>query len=220
MSLGSLIPATSIAATFSSASQPVATVPYHRRRDNHKPRTDAPEGEEETYYVLALQTDAAHHQAMCALRARYYPPALLRVAAHISVFRALPGSGLPSLRADITAAAGRTATFGIRAVGPPIRLGRRGVGVPVAGLEPVDGIMRELQGMWRDVLSRQDRGAFRGHYTLMNKVDDLEKVEKCLEEVRQELGPHGLPGMALGLSLWRYDRGWWRHEQDFAFLKA
>ncbi|XXG99438.1 hypothetical protein Hte_005777 [Hypoxylon texense] len=214
LSPGSLTPTAS-----NSASPPDAATPRHGRRDSHKPRTNVPEAEE-TYYVLTLQTDATHHQAICALRKRYYPPALLRVAAHISLFRALPNSALPSLRADIAAAAGRTASFGIRAVGPPLRMGRGGVGVSVVGLEPVDGIVRELQGKWRGVLSRQDRGAFRGHYTLMNKVDDPERVEKCIEEVRQELQPHGLPGMALGLSLWRYDKGWWRHERDFAFPKA
>ncbi|KAI1775465.1 hypothetical protein F4818DRAFT_416636 [Hypoxylon cercidicola] len=208
-------PPTSITATLNSASQSVASSP-HRRRDNHRPKTNVPEGEE-TYYVLTLRTDAAHHHAMCALRERYYPPALRRVAAHISLFRALPASTLPSLRPDIATAAGRTVVFGIRAVGPPVRMGRGGVGVSVVGLEPADGIVGELRGKWGDVLSRQDRAPFRGHYTLMNKVDDPEKVEKCIEELRKELEPRGIPGTALGLSLWRYDEGWWRHEQDFAF---
>ncbi|KAI1760773.1 hypothetical protein GGR53DRAFT_508471 [Hypoxylon sp. FL1150] len=208
------------AAPSSAPLQPNAA-PRHRhaRRDNHKPRSNVPEAEE-TYYVLSLQTDPKHHQTMCALRERYFPPALLRVAAHISLFRALPESALPSLRTDIAAVAGRTTTFGIRAVGPPIRMGRGGVGVSVVGLEPAEGIVKELQQKWHDVLSRQDHGAFRGHYTLMNKVDDPEKVEKCFEEVRQELEPHGVPGTALGLSLWRYDKGWWRHEHDYAFSGA
>ncbi|KAI1373937.1 hypothetical protein F4677DRAFT_427665 [Hypoxylon crocopeplum] len=88
-----------------SSSPPQLDITSRRqRRENHKPRINVPEGEE-TYYVLTLQTDPAHHKAMCALRERYYPPALLRVSAHISLFRALPGSVLPSLRTDITTAA-------------------------------------------------------------------------------------------------------------------
>ncbi|KAI1142015.1 hypothetical protein F5Y05DRAFT_369444 [Hypoxylon sp. FL0543] len=188
----------------------------HRRLENHRPNTIVSE-KEETYYILSLQTDPTHHRTMCALRERYYPPALLRVSAHISLFRALPGSILPSIRADIGAAVARMKPFGIRAVGPPIPMGRGGVGVSVTGLEPVEELVKDLQAKWHGVLSRQDRGAFRGHYTLMNKENDWEKVSRCLEEVRRELEPEGCPGMALGLRLWRYDNGWWRHEEDLSF---
>ncbi|KAK6957250.1 hypothetical protein Daesc_000032 [Daldinia eschscholtzii] len=194
-------------------------VTSNRRRKNHRPKINAPEGEE-TYYVLTLQTDTELHQAMCALRKRYYPPALLRVGAHVSLFRALPGSTLPSLRSDIASAAAPINPFGIQAVGPPTRLGRGGVAVPVLGLEPVESLVQELQRKWCEVLSRQDRGVFRGHYTLMNKVEDSEVVTRCLEELRREFRLEGCPGRALGLSLWRYDRGWWHHETDFPFLGA
>ncbi|KAI1399060.1 hypothetical protein F4819DRAFT_498292 [Hypoxylon fuscum] len=209
---------TLVAGVYAAASQLYAATP-NTRHPNHRPQTSIPEGQE-TFYVLTLLTDGAHHQAMCALRERYYPPALLRVSAHISLFRALPGSLIPALRADVAAVAARTASIGICAVGPPIQMGRGGVGVLVTGLQPVDGIMRELQEKWHDVLSRQDRGRFRGHYTLMNKVNDNEKVKRCLENVGKELGPWGCPGIALGLSLWRYDAGWWRHEEDFTFSKV
>ncbi|KAI0109760.1 hypothetical protein F4814DRAFT_424527 [Daldinia grandis] len=200
-----------------SASSHPNTVTHHRRRENHRPKTNVPEGEE-TYYVLTLQTDAAHHQAVCSLRERYFPPSLLRVGAHISLFRALPGSALPSLRKDITSAAACITPFMIQAAGPPIPMGRGGVVVPVVGLEPAERLVRELQVKWHDVLSRQDRGAFRGHYTLMNKVDDPEVVARCLEELRRKFQLEGCPGKALGLSLWRYDHGWWRHDTDFPFL--
>ncbi|KAI2620606.1 hypothetical protein GGR54DRAFT_106320 [Hypoxylon sp. NC1633] len=190
--------------------------PHRHRRERHRPQTFAPE-REETYHVLTLHTDTAHYQNMRKLRERYYPPALLRVAAHISLFRALPGSMLPSIRTDIATAASQTVSFGICAVGPPIRMGQSGVGVLVKGLEPVEGIVRTLQGNWKAVLSQQDRGKFRGHYTMMNKVDDPEKVEKCIRELRREFEPQGCSGTALGLSLWRYDAGWWRHEENFAF---
>lgn len=176
--------------------------PYYERRESHKPQTDS-SGGEETYYVLSLHTDSLHHHAMSALRKRYYPPAVYRVSAHISLFRALPGSLLHSIQTDIAAAVACIAPFEIRAVGPK-RMGRSGVSVSVTGLE----------------LSHQDRGAFRGHYTLMNKEKDLNKVEQCLENMRREFPPQGIPGLAIGLSLWRYDNGWWRHKRDFAFSKV
>ncbi|KAI0848019.1 hypothetical protein F5Y00DRAFT_262919 [Daldinia vernicosa] len=99
-------------------------------------------------------------------------------------------------------------------------MGRGGVAIPVLGLEPVEGLVRELREKWRNVLSRQDCGAFRGHYTVMDKVDDPETVVRCVEELRCKFQPQGYPGTALGLSLWWYDHGWWRHETDFPFLKA
>ncbi|KAI1382628.1 uncharacterized protein F4822DRAFT_423067 [Hypoxylon trugodes] len=187
-----------------------------KRREGHKPRTTVPE-DKETYHVLTIQTDPIHRRTMCALRERYYPPSLLRVSAHISLFRALPGSMLPVIKTDIAAAAAQTAPFDIRAVGPPVRLGRGGVGVSVSGLEPVEKLVKDFQNKWQDTLSRQDRAAFRGHYTLMNKVDDPEVVARCFEEVSREMEPNGCPGTALGLSLWRYDNGWWRHQEDFPF---
>ncbi|KAI2618036.1 hypothetical protein GGS26DRAFT_602901 [Hypomontagnella submonticulosa] len=202
-----------------SASPPRAKAASSHRRQNHRPQSNVPD-QDEIYYVLTLQTDPSHHRTMCSLRERYFPPALLRVGAHISLFRALPDSGLPSLREDIAAAADHITPFQIHAVGPPIRMGRRGVGVPVLGLEPVVELVRGFQEKWGDVLSRQDRGTFRGHYTLMNKVDDSETVARCIHELRQDFGPNGCPGMVLGLSLWRYDDGWWRHEKDFAFSGA
>jgi len=39
--------------------------------------------------------------------------------------------------------------------------------------------------------------------------------QKTLEEVRQRFG--GSKGEVDGLTLWRYDRGYWRHVRDFAF---
>ncbi|KAI0899571.1 hypothetical protein F4806DRAFT_453111 [Annulohypoxylon nitens] len=193
--------------------------PYYERRESHKTQTDSPGGEE-TYCVLSLHTDSLHHQAMSALRKRYYPPAVYRVSAHISLFRALPGSLLHSIQPDIVAAVACISPFEIRTVGPPIRMGSGGVSVPVTGLAPVEELVKDIQCKWRSVLSHQDRGAFRGHYTLMNKEKASKKVEQCLEDMRQEFPPQGIPGLAIGLSLWRYDNGWWRHKRDFAFSKV
>ncbi|KAI0848018.1 hypothetical protein F5Y00DRAFT_239608 [Daldinia vernicosa] len=70
-----------------SATSHSDTVTHHRRRENHKPKIDIPEGKE-AYYVLSLQTNAAHHRATCVMREQYFPSSLLRVGAHISLFRA------------------------------------------------------------------------------------------------------------------------------------
>lgn len=93
---------------------------------------------------------------------------------------------------------------------------KRGVGVHVEGLEPAESIRRQLQGLWGGVLSEQDGiASWRGHYTVMNKMDDEVKIERCLEELRTTF--EGCGGAVSGLSLWRYDRGWWRSECQFLF---
>ena len=55
---------------------------------------------------------------------------------------------------------------------------------------------------------------WRAHWTVMNKVDEGEAVERALEEVEdvREMG------WARGLRLWRYGRGGrWGFERDWWF---
>ncbi|KAH9908444.1 hypothetical protein F4778DRAFT_717258 [Xylariomycetidae sp. FL2044] len=182
----------------------------HKRRNEHRPQIHT---SEEDHYVVTLLTDEEHHQAISNLRRKYFPPKLLKVSAHISLFRALPGSMLSTFKQDIDSVASRTPPFTIRA-DKPFRMSR-GIGLAVEGLETVEKIFQELQGKWHNVLSQQDRAKFLGHYTLMNKVNDQGVISRSLEELAVDFP--GSSGKALGLSLWRYDRGWWRHDQDFAF---
>ena len=77
-------------------------------------------------------------------------------------------------------------------------------------------ICEELRGRWEGFLSKQDRG-FRAHYTVQNKVDEEEVIERTLEEVKAF---EGSTGTVDGLSLYRYDKGYWRHERDFWFAKG
>jgi hypothetical protein len=51
----------------------------------------------------------------------------------------------------------------------------------------------------------------------MNKVDEEEKVEHALSAVRQELSQSTKEGRAIGLELWKYDRGYWIWAEEYAF---
>lgn len=194
---------------FVSRIQPYSTATCQRRED-HKPRTSAAE---EEYYILTLATDPTHHETMSDLRKKYFPPKLLKVTAHISLFRALPGSRLPTIQEDIAHVASKTHPFPIHAQ-HPFRMAH-GVGVGVTGLEPAERLFGKLQTKWWEFLSQQDRAGFRAHYTLMNKVDDEQVVLKCLEDLKRDF--RGSSGMVCGVALWRYDKGWWRHDEDFMF---
>lgn len=180
----------------------------------HIPRTDAPEN---YVYVLTLLTDPTHHQTLTSLRNRYFPSFLNKLEAHITLFHALPGSKLDSaIVPTLSEIASSTPKFPIRAA-DPFRL-RKGIaiGVPKGkGGDQARDVHARLRKAWMEFLSEQDAGGFRAHYTIMNKVDDEVKVQKAYREVESEWV--GCDGTVEGLSLFRYDRGYWVLERNFEF---
>jgi hypothetical protein len=62
-------------------------------------------------------------------------------------------------------------------------------------------------------LSKQDM-SFKPQYTVQNKAENG-TPEKTLEAIEREW--QGSRGQVDGLTLWRYDRGYWRHTRDFMF---
>lgn len=215
-----------------------------QRKDAHRPRTgpraaqqqheqgqtDQP-AEEEDCYVLTLLTDGRHHADMSALRRRWFPQKLLKVDAHVTLFHALPASRLETVRRDVEAAAARTARFAVQ-VRPRgvFRMGK-GVGVEMdrESLARVRALREGLRARWiaegegdgegeeqGGWLSEQDsRRGWKGHYTVMNKENDRMRMEQCFEELTGDW--RGSKGMVNGLTLWRYDRGWWKKSEDFLF---
>lgn len=78
---------------------------------------------------------------------------------------------------------------------------------------PAKDIYTTLRERWVGFPSPQDK-SFGAHYTIQNKAESG-VPQKLLEEVRQRFG--GSKGEVDGLTLWRYDRGYWRHVREFAF---
>lgn len=208
--------ALSMSAKSSSAHHPKPSGPYtaetYQRNPDHQPNTSS--ASEDTY-VLALHTDASHHKALTTLRNQHFPPKINKLAAHIALFRALPGSHLEQIVSDIAAITSPIKPFAV-ATGKPFRLAH-GVGIEAHTTPPAAAkeIYQRLKDKWQDFLSRQDHGSFKAHYTIQNKVEDEEKVKECLESVRKDF--HGSQGTVEGLVLYRYDRGWWKKERDFPF---
>lgn len=175
--------------------------------------------EEEATFVLTLQTNGSLHETMTELRKRYFPKHLNKLAAHLTLFHALPGS---KLEADILPVVARVAAetqrFRLHAASP-FRL-RRGMAISVPkheGGEAAQAVHAALQRPWLEAgfLSEQDAGGCRVHYTIMNKVDDEAGVARAFDEVCEQW-PR-VWGTADGLALWRYERGYWRWERGFRF---
>ena len=188
------------------------TAEEYQRRDDHKPRTV--DSEQEETYILALKTDPAHHQAMTALRHRYFPKHLNKLSAHVALFRALPGSQLPQIEKDIQDLVRQTHPFSITAHDPYILCGNHGVAIDVdAG--HAKSLFAHLQRQWKGFLSNQDRG-FKAHYTIQNKVEDEVMPKRTIEELQKD-GFRESKGKVEGLSLYLYDRGYWRLTKTFNF---
>lgn len=93
----------------------------------------------------------------------------------------------------------------------------------VGGKQEVVRVFKELEGPWEEEgwLSEQDRG-FQPHWTVQNKVDDDKVVENSMREVEEVLkkegsGERGVSGKATGLTLFRYEKGYWKFERNFRF---
>lgn len=191
---------------------------------SHIPKTTS---QDETVYVVTLLTDKPHHDTMTELRNQYFPKAINKLAAHLTLFHALPGSKLEdSIIPVLEQVASRTTAFRINAT-KAFRL-KRGIAISVEELGLGTGsssniqqrgkqVHHQLQSLWKEesFLSDQDAGGCRLHYTIMNKVDDEALIAKALKEIRETWKGH--VGMVEGLGLWRYDRGSWRWQRKFAF---
>ncbi|KAF2760354.1 hypothetical protein EJ05DRAFT_474242 [Pseudovirgaria hyperparasitica] len=182
----------------------------HERNPDHIPHTN----QTEDSYVLTLHTSQKHHSTMTSLRKTYFPPRINKLGAHIALFRAIPGSHLPTIKSDIRSLTAHTSSFPIRA-DAPFRLSH-GIAIGVSDGGPESKrIHAELRDRWYDVLSNQDRGGFRAHYTIMNKVDDEQAVRQAWDELSGAF--KGSDGVVEGLALWRYEKGWWKDREVFRF---
>lgn len=152
--------------------------------------------------VVTLQLERATQERFDALRAELFPPGRTAVAAHVTMFHALPSY----LRADVEAELAERAASPAFVVGVEevVSLGR-GVAYRLAA-EEAQGLHRHLQGRWRDHLTRQDAQPFRPHVTVQNKVDP-DTARATLDRLRAAFVPEVT--RAVGLELWRYDGGPW-----------
>jgi mannose-1-phosphate guanylyltransferase len=188
---------------------------YHARtsREEHRPNT---EGAEDDVYVLTLKLTESLEKPMNEMRQQYFPTKLNRTPAHLTLFHALPHSQMEVMEQGLTQLASSTTPFSVT-TGGPFRM-KKGVGVNVdEGYQTMKSVHGQLKNSWFSFLSEQDAGGFRPHWTVMNKVDEEKEVDAALHAVRQTLSQRMIEGHAVGLTLWKYDRGNWLWAKEFAF---
>lgn len=191
---------------------------YHHRteyvtRDEHKPNTDA---EEELVYVLTLKLTDSLAKPMNSMREHYFPKRLNRTPAHLTLFHALPDSQFAAIDGELVQLSASTKPFFV-STGKPFRM-RLGVGVNVGkGYNRMKQVHQNLRSQWMPHLSEQDQGGWRPHWTIMNKVNEEKKVDEAFQVVEKEMLQNVREGQAIGLDLWRYDKGNWIFANEYKF---
>lgn len=166
--------------------------------------TDAP-------LILTLQLDDASFTRLDALRRAHFPPERNHLAAHLTLFHALPGTMLEEISANLATLAAGT---------PPMALqfdGLRGLGGGVAFSVESPALVR-LRGLlasaWHAVLGGQDKQGFRPHVTVQNKVP-TPAAHALMAELQASFSPW--EGQGEGLALWHYRGGPWEPAGTFRF---
>ncbi|KAH9859483.1 hypothetical protein IAQ61_011264 [Plenodomus lingam] len=196
-----------------SAYQPGPTGEVERSRDEHKPKT---EHGEELVYVLTVKISNSLARPMNQMRKQHFPKRLNHIPAHLTLFHALPHSQLAMIEQGLSQMSLSIQPFAV-STGKPFRM-RKGIGVNVdVGYNKLKHVHCQLQSQWEPFLSEQDAGGFRPHWTVMNKVDDGERVKSAFETIGKELSRRREEGSALGLDLWRYNGGKWEWTREFTF---
>ncbi|MFD2090783.1 2'-5' RNA ligase family protein [Blastococcus deserti] len=144
------------------------------------------------------------------LRAEHFPPERNHLAAHVTLFHALPGEQVDAVVADLTAVADRDA-FDVAVTG--LRFLGRGVAYVLDSPE-LTRLRGALAVRWEPWLTRQDRQRHAPHVTVQNKVDPA--VARALHDrLLADFAPWS--ARARGLGLWRYLGGPWAPVAEAAF---
>ena len=152
--------------------------------------------------VVTLLLEPGAQERFDRLRAAHFPAERNHLAAHVTLFHALPGEQVDAVSADLADAARRPA-FDVAVTG--LRLLGRGVAYTLDAPE-LTALRGGLAAAWDPWLTPQDRQRHAPHVTVQNKVDPA--VARALRDrLAAEFVPHRVG--ARGLGLWRYLGGPW-----------
>ena len=152
--------------------------------------------------IVTLTLGEAAQAAFDRLRQAHFPPERNHLAAHVTLFHAVPSEHEARVRQDLAEAADRP-PYAVRVTG--LRSLGRGVAYVLESPE-VTATRRQLQQRWEPWLTPQDRQRHAPHVTVQNKVPP-ERARALLAALEADFTPYDVP--ATGLALWRYLGGPW-----------
>lgn len=159
--------------------------------------------------VLTLALDDEAQRRFEEERQQYFPPALNRIPAHLSLFHTLEEEEATSIALQGVAEAQHVFSMHVAEV----RSLGKGVAYFLASAE-AKSLHRTLSTAFAGQLSAQDRQGFRPHVVVQNKVAP-EVARTTLAQLQARFKPWQVS--AVGLDLWRYLGGPWLHLQRFDF---
>ncbi len=160
--------------------------------------------------VVTLLLDPEAQERFDRLRAAHFPAERNHLAAHVTLFHALPGEQVDAVSADLADAARRPA-FDVAVTG--LRLLGRGVAYTLEAPE-LTALRATLVAAWGPWLTPQDRQRHAPHVTVQNKVEPA--VARALRD-RLAAGFAPYRVAARGLGLWRYLGGPWAPVDAYPF---
>jgi 2'-5' RNA ligase len=160
--------------------------------------------------VVTLALDPDSQAWFDALRREHFPPERNVLAAHVTLFHALPGEQRDAVDAALAGVAARP-PFAVAVTG--VQLLGRGVAYRLAAPE-LSALHTRLSAEFDPWLTPQDRQRLSAHVTVQNKVEPA--VARALRDrLATEFVPSEVP--ARGLGLWRYLGGPWEPLAEHLF---
>jgi 2'-5' RNA ligase len=145
------------------------------------------------------------------LRAAHFPPERNRLAAHLTLFHAIPRTLEKELRQRLAALAAELPPPRAEVVGL-MNLGG-GVAYRIVS-DDLDAIRAELAGAFRGSLTQQDSHGWRPHITIQNKVT-AEQARALSGQLERDFTPRPLALSGLAYDL--YDGGPWLPGRRYPF---
>jgi len=163
-----------------------------------------------TALIVTAEPGPADFAWLDGERRRYFPPERNRLAAHLTMFHALP----PSLEAEVRGQLKAHST-GPRPKATVAGLRDLGGGVAYRVVSPdLDTIRDSIADHFHGSLTAQDAGGWRAHVTIQNKVAASD-ARALLDRLKKEFRPRSLA--IHGLALHRYLGGPWEMLGRWAF---
>jgi 2'-5' RNA ligase len=168
--------------------------------------------------ILTLALDPATQAYFDDLRQQHFPPQRNFLAAHLTLFHALPGAAEASISAYLAEVAASLSPLQLDVTGVQFM----GQGVMYKLESPaLRQLHKTLQAAWLSrfdfALSGQDRQPLHPHVTVQNKV--APPVARALhEQLAADFRPSSATGT--GLRLWAYQGGPWEKRAAFEFNAA
>lgn len=148
--------------------------------------------------ILTARFDRAAQRTFDGLRQRYFPPERNLLAAHLTLFHALPSTELEAIQSQLAVLCEQETPM----VGVAAKLRSLGRGVAFAVECPrLTAVRHTLAQCWGRHLGRQDSQAFRPHITIQNKVSSS-TAKRLLDDLQRTFTP--IDFIVEGLDLWAY----------------